>query len=169
MQFTDITPTYSDERNRAVRKGLLFQGFQRMTIPAGQTMYIAMRTKAKTIKVYPSVLGSSADKITFDYLEGGTVTGGTAIPKINQNRQSANVSEVDFLLSPTVTVEGARIADVYLPGTVGAGQTRSGESGGGGDNQWILKPNTTYVYKFINGSTAANIVQLNEIWIEGDI
>jgi hypothetical protein len=73
------------------------------------------------------------------------------------------------LLSPTVTVEGTRIADVYLPGTVGAGQTRSGESGGGGDNQWILKPNTTYVYKFINGSTASNIVQLNEIWIEGDI
>ena len=169
MQFTDITPTYSDERNRAARKGLLFQGFQRISIPAGQFAYVAMRTKFKTVKVYPSVLSTSADKLAFDYFEGGTVSGGAATSKINQNRQSANTSEVDFLLFPTVASEGERIASVYMPGAAGVGQSRSGESGGGGDNQWILKPNTTYLYKFTNNSTNVNLVQLNEIWIEGDI
>lgn len=156
-------------RNSAVSKGKLYQAYARLVIPAGQTRFLSFTTADKTIKSYPSVLNTSADKFTFDYFEGASVSGGTPVSVFNQNRRTANTSEVVFLSDVTVQTEGTKIAQVWMPGAVGTGQSRSGASSGGGDTHWILKPNTTYLFKFINGSSAENTVQLNEIWIEGDL
>lgn len=69
----------------------------------------------------------------------------------------------------TVTVAGTQVAQAWLPGSEGVGQSRSGALSGGGDNYWKLKRSTTYILRFINGSASTNSIQLNEIWLEKSI
>lgn len=149
--------------------GELFQAFHKFTVAAGQTYNIAFTTGEKTIRAYPSVINTSADKVDFKYFEGATATGGTAITPYSQNRVIAPISSVIMQGGVTVTVAGTQVAQAWLPGAENLGQSRSGTGGGGGDNYWTLKPNTTYILQFVNGSATSNVIQLNEIWTEGEL
>lgn len=156
-------------RNSAVENGILFQAFHKQTILAGATFDISFTTPVdKDIRAYPSVIVSSADKVTFQYFEGATATGGTALTPFAQNRQLGTTSGVSMMQGVTTTATGIQIAQVWLPGSTGGlGQSRSGTLGGGGDTFWKLKRNTTYILRFINNSTGSNTIQFNEIWVEG--
>lgn len=155
------------ESNNAVIKGNLFQASYKFTIPAGDTYNLTYKTPVGlSVEAYPTVLATSADNLTLEFRENAVVSGGTVHQAFNQNRKSDRVSEMELRIQPTITNEGDKVAQVFLPGAVGQGQTRSGSQGGGGDNRWILKEDTTYLFKFINGSSSSNTVQINEIWIE---
>lgn len=159
----------TSHRNKCVEYGRLFQAFHKFTVSAGQTYNISFTTGDKAIRAYPSVIVTSADKVDFKYFEGATATGGTAITPYCQNRADAPTSEIVMSGGATVTVAGTQVAQSWLPGAEGAGHSRSGTTGAGGDTYWQLKPNTTYILQFVNGSTASNVIQLNEIWTEGEI
>ena len=161
--------TTQTERNTKVEQGDMFQAFHRFAVAAGATYNISFETNNKEVRAFPSVVVTSADKVTFRYFEGATATGGTTITPFAQNRALAPLSDVKMFGGVTVTVPGLQVAQAWLPGSAGVGQIRSGTVGGGGDTYWKLKPNTKYILQFINGSTTANEIQLNEIWIEGDI
>lgn len=155
-------------RNGAVENGILFQAFHRQTILAGATFDISFTTPVdKDIRAFPSVIVSSVDKVTFQYFEGATTIGGTALTPFAQNRQLGITSGVSMKQGVTTTATGIQIAQAWLPGSTGVGQSRSGSLSGGGETFWKLKRNTTYVLRFINGSTESNAIQLNEIWVEG--
>lgn len=155
-------------RNGAVENGILFQAFHKQSILAGATFDISFTTPAdKDIRTYPSVINTSTDKVTFQYFENAVVTGGTTVTPFAQNRQLGIVSGVNMKQGVTTTNTGTQIAQTWLPGSVGVGQSRSGSLSGGGETFWKLKRNTTYLLRFINGSTESNVVQLNEIWVEG--
>ena len=83
------------------------------------------------------VIGDGAAEV---YLyEGGTVTGGTAMPAINRNRNSGNVPTTTIYENPTVTALGS----VLWPGML----TGSKNSVGSGDrslDEFDFKPNATY-------------------------
>lgn len=158
----------TDVRNSSVEKGRLFQAFHKQSIPAGATFNMSFKTPIDIdIRDMPSVINTSADKLTFQYFEGATVTGGTAVPIFCQNRQVATQSTVVMKQGVTVTTTGTQLAQVWMAGSAGVGQSRSGTQGGGGDTFWKLKKDTTYLLRFINESTGANVMQLNEIWVEG--
>jgi hypothetical protein len=156
--------------NGSTESGLLFQSFHKFDVVAGATYNISFTTPAnKDIYSYPSVISTSADKVTFQYFEGATATGGTATTRTCQNRQISATSGVVMNGGATVSVAGTQLAQAWLPGSAGVGQARSGALSGGGDNYWKLKRNTTYILRFINGSTSTNSIQLNEIWLEKSI
>ena len=54
----------------------------------------------------------------------------------------------------------------YIGGVSGNSQSRQGGTDSGG-YKIMLKPNTQYVFRFTNGSTAANIVNVRSEWLEG--
>lgn len=157
----------TDVRNSSVDKGELFQFFHKFDVLAGATYNIVFTTPAdKDIRDMPSVISASGDKVTFQFFEGATFTGGATVNGYNQNRQSTTLPSLVVKVNATITTTGTQVAQVWMPGTDGIGRTRSGSSGGGGETHWKLKRNTTYLLRFINGSSATNTIQLNEIWLE---
>lgn len=150
-----------------VELGQMYTAYYKGTIAAGQTLYLAYKTPVdKEIRAYPTVIESSADNLTFKYYEAAAITGGTLATAVNKNRNSDKVSEMVLTATPTVTNIGLQIAQVFLPGSTGVGQSRSGASAAGGDTYWPLKKDTVYILAFENGSTAANTVQITEAWLE---
>lgn len=161
--------TMSTLRNANVEKSSVFQAFYKTTISAGATLYLAFKTpEEKQIRAYPTVLNTSSDKLTMKYREGAVIEGGTLDLAFNQDRNSDKESEVVLTANPTVIENGIQVAQVFLGGGTGSGQSRSGAQGGGGDTFWKLKPDTTYLFEFVNDSSLDNTIQINEIWIEGD-
>jgi hypothetical protein len=160
------TATTLDIRNGYASEGRLFQAFHRSDIATNTSMTISFTTGNKEYKAFPTGISTSGDKLLFEYFEDATVNGGTTITAQNQNRVSTNVSDVVIKLNPTVSAQGNKIAQIWLAGAVGVGQSRSGANAVSGDSFWTLKPNTTYILKFNNGSTNTNTVQFNEAWIE---
>lgn len=157
----------TDVRNNSVDKGELFQFFHKFDVLAGATYNIVFTTPSdRDVRDMPSVISTSVDKVTFQFFEGATFTGGTAITGYNQNRQSVVLPLLSIKGNATITTTGNQVAQVWMAGAESIGQTRSGSQGGGGETHWKLKRNTTYLLRFINGSSATNTIQLNEIWLE---
>lgn len=93
--------------------------------------------------------------------EGGTVTGGTALPAYNHNRNSTNVPGMVVAENPTVSALGSAIWVGLLTG--------SKQSSGSSDralDEWDLKASTTYLLR-VTSTAAAGIkavVRMN--WYE---
>jgi hypothetical protein len=87
----------------------------------------------------------------------------------NRDLNSDEDSGVIIRRGDTYTNVGTQIVPLtgYLPGSVGVGQNRTGGTSGGGE-EIILKPNTVYVYKIVNGSDSANLVSINWNWYKDD-
>ncbi len=158
--------TEVDMRNTACIKGDLFRYQTLLSIPTESSAYISFTTGDNPVKVYSTNVSTSADKVTYDYLENAIVSGGTLESALAHNRVNVKSGDVTIRLNPTITDEGNVISGSYLPGSAGVGQSRTGVSSGGGSVIWNLKPNTTYLLKFHNGSTAENLVHITETWIE---
>lgn len=161
--------TNIDSNHRYIHMGKLFESFVKTTIAAAGTYTIAIKTPVdKELHYTPSTIMPSADKITIEFLEGGTYTGGTDVPVINHKR-TGGASETQLVKEGvTVSTSGTKIAQVFLPGSVGAGQTRVGSTYGTSQNEMILKKDTVYLYKITNGSSGSNTVQVNFFWYEED-
>lgn len=54
----------------------------------------------------------------------------------------------------------------YIGGVSGNPQSRQGGTNSGG-YKIMLKPNTQFVFRFTNGSTAANVISVKMEWLEG--
>ena len=66
-------------------------------------------------------------------------------------------SVTKFYRAPTVTSDGTEFSAGYVPGFTGVGGTRS-DGDVSGSLKYALKPNTKYLWRFTNGSSAANTV-----------
>ncbi|MEE4248237.1 MAG: hypothetical protein V2I33_22845, partial [Kangiellaceae bacterium] len=83
-----------------------------------------------------------------EFFESPTLTNnGTALTCRNNDRQSEELSTLTHYYDPTVSADGTRLL-VNVVGTDGT--TPQGDSGGATkrDNEFILKPNTSYLVKF---------------------
>ena len=152
-----------------IHEGIFFESYNKFTLAAGATKVVTIKPAAGTYLHYrPTNLVTSADKVTIEFYEGATVTAatGTAATPSNHNRNSALTSKVTLLDAPTVTANGTKFAQVYIPGATGTGGTRTGASAGVSNSEWVLKPNTVYMVKVINGSSGSNDIQINFQWYE---
>ena len=91
----------------------------------------------------------------FTIQEGVNVSGGVAYIPRNRNRNSEKVSEVTTPVInctyggvPTITLE-----DIAL----GSNKTGGGSSDGGRNNsEWVLKPNTKYLFRLLGANVIDN-------------
>ena len=152
-----------------IHEGIFFESFNKFTLAGGATRVVTLKPAAGTYLHYrPTNLVTSADKVTIEFYEGATVTAatGTAVTPSNHNRNSTLASKVTLLDAPTVTVNGTKFAQVYMPGATGTGGTRTGASAGVSNSEWVLKPNTVYMIRVTNGSSGSNDIQVNFQWYE---
>jgi hypothetical protein len=161
-----------DSDHAYIHEGMFFQ-YDNVFILAATTgtRYIAMLTpEEKYVHFRFSNIISSADKLTIEFFEGATITPETGTPIIpnNHNRVSSKVSGCTILDNATVTNDGIKLDQYYIAGATGVGGTVSGSQLGQRSNEWILKQNTWYVYKFSNASSSQNIVNTNTFWYEED-
>lgn len=155
-----------------IHEGIFFESYNKFTLTTAATKLITLKTPAaKYLHYRPTNLVTSADKVLIEFYEGATVTAatGTAVTPANHNRNSTFTSGVTLLDAPTVTADGTKFTQVYIPGATGTGGTRTGASAGVSNSEWVLKPNTTYLIKVKNGSSGSNDIQVNFQWYEEDL
>ena len=99
---------------------------------------------------------ATGSPVVVEYYENTTVSAdGTPMALGNNNRTSEKVTTATMFEGPTITGVGDRLGGTEIPDiTVGAGQSSGGQAilGGG---EWILKPNTNYLYRITNNSGSA--------------
>lgn len=150
-----------------IHGGILFETSTQFTLTAGASRYIAITTPNtdKTIHYRPAAIVTTADKLTFDFYEAGTFTGGTILTPSNHNRRSTITAETVVKDGVTSTLDGTFIYKGFIGGGTGVGQARSGDQRGD-KNEWVLKKNVIYLIKFTNGSTESNTINVNNLWYE---
>jgi hypothetical protein len=138
------------------------------SLAAGATYTVAMTTPASpTVHLRPTGIFSSANYGTVEILEAGTYSGGTADTGIiNRARMSTGVSTVSISKGVTVSTAGTLI-DYYATGSAGGSSNRVGGSGGGADEELVLKPSTVYLIRLTNaGASTATAITLRVFWYE---
>lgn len=150
-----------------IHQGVGFEAYLKFTLAAGASKVISLTTPATPTYVHyrPTRIVTSADKVTMIAAEGATVTSGTTISANNHNRNSSITAKSVLKDAPTVSVAGTAFAQVFLGGGTGVGSTRSGAETKE-ENEYVLKPATTYTITVTNDSTESNIIQINAFWYE---
>jgi hypothetical protein len=161
-----------DNDHRYIHQGLKFSAFSKDVVTAGSSIEFGFKTPAAGYVHYrPAGIYPSADKVDTEIYEGAVFTAatGTALVISNRNRVSPIVAGVELRKSPTFTTAGALLPafSSWLAGSTGVGQERAPSAAEGGD-EIVLKQNTTYRFKAINGSSASNTIGFRFSWYEED-
>ncbi len=127
------------------------------------TLSFALTSGAKTLHIVSTGLfGGDGEK---EYLEGSTITGGTATTVYNRDRASLTATTVTVVRDPTVNAPGTLIDNQFIPGGTG-GKSLGGTSGP--RNEWIFKASTIYVIRLTNRAGNAQPASLAVEWYEED-
>lgn len=175
MSDTDILGSYArmvalrfhDDtiEDNYVFEGRLFESFVTQSMASGATFDIAIATGSKPMTYMPSTVTTTADSVTIGLYEGSVASGGTTLASYNHNRISSVTSETTLKTAPTVTSLGSLFSQSYIGGSTGVGQTKVGGSSSG-SYKYVLKPNTQYILRFTNGSSATNVIHVKLGWLE---
>ncbi len=149
MQVLDFTEQCINDGNRYMVGG-------HVTIASGGTVDITIQTPDTTKWVHILYRGELSTSATIDFYENVTsVSGGSALPMINKNRNSANVSGAVVLIGPASTL-GDRI-DGFKYGSAGGRPGRA--------RKMILKQNTAYLWRIVS-QAADNDLSFHGEWDE---
>lgn len=126
------------------------------------TDYFAFTTPNTTTRIHAkSILAPDVDYVLNIY-EDATITGGTPVVGINNDRDSGNSPELVTVAAPTVTVPGTLI----WAARTGGGKDPVGVAPGL-NYEIIAKTNSTYVFELIKQITSTTAVaDLNFWWYE---
>ena len=92
---------------------------------------------------------------------------GTPLVKQNTNRNSSNASLADMSYTPTLTADGVLIHRIWaVPQGTGVGQSPQGLSNVDAGEEWILSPNTSYLFSITNNSGGPITVSYDFLWYE---
>ena len=100
--------------------------------------------------------------LTAEFFEGASLSGGTPMTPLNNNRNSSNTSGITLTSGVTSSADGTLISKSKWGGT--GFKSVSGGSGSRSD-ELILKQNTTYLRKFTS-HTDSNIIGFKAMWYE---
>jgi len=148
---------FASEADAAASNGTLFESSGApATAAQGVAQIIGIETGDNPILIDSINIGGVIDSATVQIFTGATYTGGTALDAFNGNDVNINTSTVNISLAPTVTDDGdALTALLTLVGAQSVNTKR------------YLKPNTKYIFKFINlALTAIPLVPITFRWIE---
>lgn len=112
---------------------------------------------------------SSAINGTFKVYKDVTIgNNGTSIPLLNANLNMSATTSAAFYVSPT-TISGTtgNLIDSFVVGSDGANVSGRGGSNTARSAEWVLKPNTKYLFQFDNITTGGR-ANLKIEFYEGD-
>ena len=154
----------ADLDEAAVLDGNVYTGAIPITaLTAGQTIKATIQTPAdKTMKFQPAIITALTGDLAIVLYEGSTgLTGGTAYPPSNRNRNSANTSGSTIKVGATVTSNGT-IIGLFSMMHAASGPISAAAS----EAPLILKSNTAYTLAITNSSASANAVSAELSFIE---
>lgn len=128
---------------------------------ASQDWLIQVRADRVPHLVYEVACGGDAEVSLY---EAPTVSSnGTALARVNMDRNSQGGSDVLTFRDPTVTVVGNLIQNTLIPGGT---QPRTGGGVGRQNTEWLLRLNTLYLLRVTNRSGGAQPVSVLIQWYE---
>ena len=133
------------------------QGFS--TVASGDSIYFSVTTPNTTKWLHMVFDLTSSGAMSVYTYEGATVTGGTAVTPLNNNRNSSDTSLAILKANPDITSAGTVLDSAY----VGAGQKGSGFDER--NRELILKQNSTYLFIMKSGA-ATNYINYTGEWYE---
>jgi len=103
---------------------------------------------------------SSPGESEFYVFESPSTSGGTAMTIYRRNRVTTAASVAAAVIGPTVTSTGTEIYGEIVP---------AGNKGGGGESyshEFVMKPLTTYLFRFTNTNAQAHPAVIRLDWYE---
>lgn len=154
-----------EAEHRQLHKGNMFDVSSNFDIPAGATAYLRAQVGDEEIHWRDYSIKGTTGPIAITFYEAPTITAdGAIITPINRNRNSTNISGVTVDSNPTVTDDG----DFLF--------TNGALSSGGGVNtvttvesslfEWVLSPNTSYLFKLENTDSQTSNVYASFFYYE---
>lgn len=146
-----------------------------LTMSNGETIIIAFKTPISPKRVHLLASFATAAGGHLEFIEGMTWAQGTGAQEaiLNRKRESSmnssglreNQGQAEFTASDTMIVGATSLAGGSVLHTDYAFGTKQSPAGVRGNNEWILKPDTTYVFRFTaDGNSNGGWVELS--WYE---
>jgi hypothetical protein len=131
------------------------------TIGLGITTYFAFTTPSTTKRIHAKALLAPDVDYTIEIQEGATITGGTTVVGVNNDRDSTNTASLIPVANPTVSTAGT----VIWSARNGGGRNPVGVAPGL-NYEIVAKTNTTYVFKLLKNINQAGVVDIDFFWSE---
>lgn len=128
-------------------------------LPAGSSIDMAIAWPAGYTPHLVFSYSSPGESEFFAY-EAPTTSGGTAMTIHRRNRGITTASSAAAVLAPTVSSTGTEIYAEFVP---------AGNKGGGSESyshEFVLKPLTTYLFRFTNVNSQAHPAIVRIDWYE---
>ena len=94
-------------------------------------------------------------------------TGGVLIPTHSTNRTIAATPETLIYGAPVITTPGLDLHSLWLPPTgTGTGQSANGVRDAGAGEEWVMKPNSKYLWQLTNNSGVTVDAWFEFLWYE---
>lgn len=158
---------FMDWEHMAVHKGLTFHLSIYSTVTAGVPKYCEFRTGAKYIHLKQKNHRDGSDSTLCSFIEAPVIgTPGTLeVPSYNRNRNSNTVSSMKVYSNPN-SITGGTILDYDYLFASTTNQSASSAVPSEDRFEWVLKPNTSYIFKLENlgDGDATFVAKLN--WYE---
>lgn len=120
----------------------------------GSSLIFLGKTGAKQVHFHGFNIVTSAGLATIEFFEGTTVSAnGTAVSTPNKNRNSTTTATMQVYSGSTVTSNGTLLASRHILSVGGGAHIEGGEANV--SSEWLLKPNTNYMFKITNSSGSA--------------
>lgn len=156
------TSVTMDWEHHAVHEGIAYDLNIYSTVTNGTPKYCQFKTGAGYIHLKQKVIVNGTDTLLCQFIEAPTVTDGTTTATVNnRNRNSANTTTMTVYTNPTAVSGGTILEYDYLSGT-----NQSAAAPAGSTLEWILKPNTSYVYKLENATAGTATFLSKLLWYE---
>ena len=154
-----------DYAHHEIHAGSSFVAHHVQEVANGGTINVTIKTPNTTKWAHLLWLVGTELESELRFYEGSTVaaaTGGTITPK-NRNRNSASTSTCVVMGTPTVGTVGDLLFADHLGG--GSASARFGGENRG-EQEWVLKQNTTYTVQLVNMTTSNNYMAVALDWYE---
>ena len=92
---------------------------------------------------------------------------GTPLVPVNTNLNSSNTPVMSMAYNPTLLTDGTEVHTMWAPPTAtGVGQSQSGLANLDAGEEWILAPNTQYLFRITNNSGVTIDMAWDFLWYE---
>lgn len=129
-------------------------------------VHLSFTTPNTTTRFHMLAEAAAGGAANFSIVEGpsGGVTGGSAATPLNRRRDSSNVSSgSNFLTGATAPTGGTTLEDEDF-GITGGFFTASQAGAARDEEEWVLKPNTTYSFRLTAATAIEGSIKLS--WYE---
>jgi hypothetical protein len=165
----DAVRVISDDHS-FIHKGVFYATTVTANLTSAGSYNISIITSALETHMRPAKVSTSGDKMLIELYEDNSIqvsagATGTTFTSYNHDRNAITLTKVKVITSGAITAVGTRISASYIGGGTGQGGNRSGAEQGA-DNEWILKSNSNYNIKLVNGSSSDNYALVKLTWYE---